>query len=122
MKRGSIYWADLGLNFGSEQAGKRPVLIIQNDVGNRHSQTVICASLTSICHKKANLPTHIKVSVKGFGNDSIVLLEQLRTVDKSRLGKKLGELDAETMEKVDEALSISVGLCKVWGCKNGMEE
>ncbi|MCD7741559.1 MAG: type II toxin-antitoxin system PemK/MazF family toxin [Ruminococcus sp.] len=109
--RGEIYYADLSPVVGSEQGGIRPVLIVQNDVGNRHSPTVIAAAITSR-HDKANLPTHISVggSDCGLAKDSIILLEQIRTLDKRRLKERMGELDNDSMNRVDSALSISFGL------------
>lgn len=109
--RGDIYYADLSPVVGSEQGGVRPVLIVQNDVGNRFSPTVIAAAITSQ-KDKADLPTHISVDAKGSGliKDSIVLLEQVRTLDKHRLREKMGRLDADSMGRVDQALSISFGL------------
>lgn len=112
VKRGEIYYADLSPVVGSEQGGVRPVLIVQNDVGNKHSPTVIAAAITSQ-HDKAHMPTHIEVradSSCGLAKDSIVLLEQIRTIDKKRLRDKMGELDLNSMNKVDTALSISFGL------------
>lgn len=111
VKRGEIYYADLSPVVGSEQGGVRPVLIVQNDVGNRHSPTVIAAAITSQ-HDKSKLPTHIEVSANkcGLAKDSIVLLEQIRTIDKKRLKDRMGELDYTAMNKVDTALSISFGL------------
>lgn len=111
IKRGDIYYADLSPVIGSEQGGIRPVLIVQNDVGNRYSPTVIAAAITSQ-HEKANLPTHIKVNAvsSGLQKDSIVLLEQVRTIDKKRLKEKMGTLDNSSMGKVDLALSVSFGL------------
>ncbi len=111
VKRGEIYYADLSPVVGSEQGGVRPVLIVQNDVGNRHSPTVIAAAITSR-QDKNRLPTHIEVRADkcGLARDSIVLLEQIRTIDKKRLGDKMGELDLNSMNKVDTALSISFGL------------
>ncbi|MDD6278428.1 MAG: type II toxin-antitoxin system PemK/MazF family toxin [Oscillospiraceae bacterium] len=111
VKRGEIYYADLSPVVGSEQGGIRPVLIVQNDVGNQHSPTVIAAAITSQ-RDKTNLPTHIKVRADkcGLAKDSIVLLEQIRTIDKKRLKDKMGELDLNSMTKVDTALSISFGL------------
>ncbi len=111
VKRGEIYYADLSPVVGSEQGGIRPVLIIQNDVGNRFSPTVIAAAITSQ-HDKANLPTHISVDAEGSGlqKDSIVLLEQVRTIDKRRLKDKMGSLDHDSMGRVDRALSVSFGL------------
>ena len=111
IKRGEIYYADLSPVVGSEQGGIRPVLIVQNDVGNRHSPTVSAASITS--HKeKAQLRTHIELSADGCGlaKDSVVLLEQIRTIDKKRLKERMGELDNGSMNKVNNALSISFGL------------
>lgn len=111
IKRGDIFYADLSPVIGSEQGGIRPVLIIQNDVGNRFSPTVIAAAITSQ-HSKANLPTHIRLRADGSGlsKDSVVLLEQVRTIDKKRLKERMGCLDAFSMNKVNEALSISFGL------------
>lgn len=111
VKRGEIYYADLSPVVGSEQGGVRPVLIVQNDVGNRHSPTVIAAAITSR-QDKNRLPTHIEVQADkcGLARDSIVLLEQIRTIDKKRLGDKMGELDLNSMNKVNTALSISFGL------------
>lgn len=111
VKRGEIYYADLSPVVGSEQGGIRPVLIVQNDVGNRHSPTVIAAAITSQ-RDKTRLPTHIEVKADkcGLAKDSIVLLEQIRTIDKKRLKDKMGELDLRSMNKVNTALSISFGL------------
>ncbi|MDE5763658.1 MAG: type II toxin-antitoxin system PemK/MazF family toxin [Ruminococcus sp.] len=111
VKRGEIYYADLSPVVGSEQGGFRPVLIVQNDVGNRHSPTVIAAAITSR-QDKNRLPTHIDVQADkcGLSRDSVVLLEQIRTIDKKRLGDKMGELDLNSMDKVNTALSISFGL------------
>ena len=109
MRRGDIYYADLRPVVGSEQGGVRPVLIIQNDVGNRHSPTVICAAITSRLNK-ANLPTHIELNAGNYDmvKDSVILLEQLRTIDKKRLKDKVCHLDTITMEKVNRALEISL--------------
>ncbi len=109
--RGDIYYADLSPVVGSEQGGIRPVLIVQNDVGNKYSPTVIAAAITSQ-KDKANLPTHIEVQSAGSGlvKDSIVLLEQVRTIDKHRLKEKMGRLDRDSMSRVNTALSISFGL------------
>ena len=109
--RGDIYYADLSPVVGSEQGGIRPVLIVQNDGGNRFSPTVIAAAITSQ-RSKANLPTHILLSAAdtGLTRDSIVLLEQVRTLDKHRLKEKMGRLDAKSMSMVDQALSVSFGL------------
>ena len=111
VRRGEIYYADLSPVVGSEQGGIRPVLIVQNDVGNRHSPTVIAAAITSQ-RGKSRLPTHIEVQAEqcGLAKDSIVLLEQIRTIDKKRLKDQMGELDLNSMDKVNTALSISFGL------------
>ena len=111
MKRGDIYYADLRPVVGSEQGGIRPVLIIQNDVGNRHSPTVICAAITSQMHK-AKLPTHVELSGRQYdlAKDSVVLLEQLRTIDKKRLKDKVCHLDNNILLKIDKALEISLEL------------
>ena len=111
IRRGDIFYADLSPVVGSEQGGIRPVLIVQNDVGNRFSPTVIAAAITS--HKdKARLPTHIQLNSTGSGlaKDSIVLLEQIRTIDKRRLKEHMGRLDEHSMARVNEALQISFGL------------
>ena len=111
IKRGEIYYADLSPVVGSEQGGVRPVLIVQNDVGNKYSPTVIAAAITSQ-RDKTNLPTHIEVDAVncGLSKDSIVLLEQIRTIDKKRLKDRMGELDNTSMNRVNTALSISFGL------------
>lgn len=111
IKRGEIYYADLSPVIGSEQGGIRPVLIVQNDVGNRYSPTVIAAAITSQ-QDKSRLPTHISVSGGGCGlqKDSIVLLEQMRTIDKQRLKERMGALDTNSMNMVDKAISVSLGL------------
>ena len=111
VKRGEIYYADLSPVIGSEQGGVRPVLIVQNDVGNKYSPTVIAAAITSQ-QDKSNLPTHINLSAAGSGlsKDSIVLLEQVRTIDKTRLKEKMGSLDNRSMNMVDKAISVSFGL------------
>jgi len=111
VKRGDIYYADLSPVVGSEQGGMRPVLIVQNDTGNKHSPTVIAAAITSQTGK-AKLPTHIELSGQSVGltRDSVILLEQIRTLDKSRLREKMGRLDGETMTRVDSALAVSFGL------------
>ncbi len=111
IRRGDIYYADLSPVVGSEQGGIRPVLIVQNDVGNRHSPTVIAAAITSRINKN-RLPTHIEVDARSYGlaRDSIVLLEQIRTLDKRRLKERMGHLDREAMDRVDRAISISFGL------------
>lgn len=111
VKRGDVFFADLSPVVGSEQGGTRPVLIIQNDIGNRFSPTVIIAAITAQI-QKAKLPTHVEINAKkyGFERDSVILLEQLRTIDKSRLTDRITQLDDELMEKVDMALGISLGL------------
>ena len=111
VKRGDIYFADLSPVVGSEQGGVRPVLIVQNDVGNKHSPTVIAAAITSQ-REKAKLPTHIELEADscGLSKDSVVLLEQIRTIDKKRLKEKIGHLDDKLMTKVNAALEISFGL------------
>ncbi|MBO6229714.1 MAG: type II toxin-antitoxin system PemK/MazF family toxin [Ruminiclostridium sp.] len=111
IKRGEIYYADLSPVVGSEQGGVRPVLIVQNDVGNRHSPTVIAAAITSQ-REKTKLPTHISLDAVncGLAKDSVVLLEQVRTLDKKRLKERMGELDSTDMHRVDGALSVSFGL------------
>ncbi|MBQ7473851.1 MAG: type II toxin-antitoxin system PemK/MazF family toxin [Oscillospiraceae bacterium] len=111
VKRGDIYYADLSPVVGSEQGGMRPVLIVQNDTGNRHSPTVIAAAITSRLDK-AKLPTHITLSSQsaGLNRESIILLEQIRTLDKSRLRERMGRLDEKTMSAVDAALAVSFGL------------
>ena len=110
VKRGDIYYADLSPVVGSEQGGVRPVLIIQNDIGNKYSPTVIACAVTSQL-TKAKLPTHIELRQGSFGlpKDSVVLLEQIRTLDKRRLKEKVGELDFSTMQRVDKAILISLG-------------
>ena len=111
VKRGDIFYADLSPVVGSEQGGVRPVLIVQNDTGNRHSPTVIAAAITSQMGK-ARLPTHISVSPLSCGlpKESIVLLEQVRTLDKRRLREKMGRLDEGVMKQVDTAIAVSFGL------------
>ena len=111
VKRGDIFYADLSPVVGSEQGGIRPVLIIQNDVGNRYSPTVICAAVTSQINK-AKLPTHIEIDCCKYSlvKDSVVLLEQIRTIDKKRLREKIGHLDMGLMKKIDKALLISIVL------------
>jgi len=111
VKRGDIYYADLSPVVGSEQGGVRPVLIVQNDVGNKFSPTVIAAAITSQKYK-TNLPTHIQVNADecGLARDSIVLLEQVRTLDKKRLKERMGTLANDDMDRINEALSVSFGL------------
>ncbi len=111
IKRGDIYYADLSPVVGSEQGGVRPVLIIQNDIGNKYSPTVIATAITSQINK-AKMPTHIELDANEYGlsKDSVVLAEQIRTIDKKRLKEKIGHLDDHLMTKVNEALEISFGL------------
>ncbi len=111
IRRGDIYYADLSPVVGSEQGGVRPVLIVQNDMGNRHSPTVIAAAITSQMNK-AKLPTHIELLDPhcGLTRDSVVLLEQIRTLDKRRLRERMGHLDEERMQQVDAAIAVSFGL------------
>lgn len=111
IKRGDIFYADLSPVVGSEQGGLRPVLIVQNDVGNKYSPTVIAAAITSKM-TKARLPTHIGVLAKdvGLNKDSVILLEQIRTLDKTRLKEKMGHLDEVTMNEVNSAITVSFGL------------
>ena len=111
VKRGDIYYADLSPVIGSEQGGVRPVLIVQNDVGNKYSPTVIAAAITSQIGK-ARLPTHISIDAVNYGltKDSVVLLEQIRTIDKKRLKDKMGHLDDSVMEQVNDAINVSFGL------------
>ena len=114
IKRGYLYYADLSPVVGSEQGGVRPVLIIQNDIGNKYSPTVIVAAITSQINK-AKLPTHIEISAHEYGlnKDSVILLEQIRTIDKKRLREKIGCLDKNMMLKVHNSLQISLGLFTV---------
>ena len=111
VKRGDIYYADLSPVVGSEQGGIRPVLVIQNDIGNKYSPTVIAAAITSQINK-AKKPTHIELAAKDYGlnKDSVILLEQIRTIDKRRLREKIGRIDDGLMASVNNALSISFGL------------
>ena len=111
IKRGDIFYADLRPVVGSEQGGVRPVLIIQNDVGNRHSPTVICAAITSKMNK-AKLPTHVELEAGRFQlvKDSVILLEQLRTIDKKSLKDRVCHLDGEILDQVDKALKVSLEL------------
>ncbi|MDR3210151.1 MAG: type II toxin-antitoxin system PemK/MazF family toxin [Oscillospiraceae bacterium] len=111
VKRGDIYYADLSPVVGSEQGGMRPVLIVQNDTGNKHSPTVIAAAITSQINK-ARLPTHIELGAESYGltKDSVILLEQIRTIDKRRLKERMGQLDETLMTRVDNAIAVSFGL------------
>ena len=112
VKRGDIYYADLSPVVGSEQGGVRPVLIVQNDTGNRYSPTVIAAAITSQTGK-AKLPTHIELPVEqscGLSRDSVILLEQVRTLDKMRLRERMGHVEDSVMERVDTAIAVSFGL------------
>lgn len=114
VRRGDVYFADLSPVVGSEQGGFRPVLIVQNDIGNRFSPTVIIAAITAQI-QKAKLPTHVEIASRDFGleRDSVILLEQIRTLDKQRLKEKLTHLDDDVMRHVDEALRISLGLVDI---------
>ena len=111
VKRGDIYYADLSPVVGSEQGGVRPVLIVQNDIGNKYSPTVIAAAITSQINK-AKMPTHIEISAEEYGlnKDSVILLEHVRTIDKRRLREKIGHLDETLMSRVNNALAISFGV------------
>ncbi|MGD9678212.1 MAG: type II toxin-antitoxin system PemK/MazF family toxin [Vulcanibacillus sp.] len=111
VKRGDVFFADLSPVVGSEQGGIRPVLILQNDIGNRFSPTVIVAAITAQI-QKAKLPTHVEIEANsyGFERDSVILLEQIRTIDKQRLTDKITNLDDELMQKINESLQISLGL------------
>ena len=113
IKRGELYYADLSPVVGSEQGGVRPVLVVQNDVGNKYSPTVIAAAVTSKINK-AKLPTHIELpsNMYGLQKDSVILLEQIRTLDKRRLKERIGELNETTMSRVDNAILISLGFVK----------
>jgi mRNA interferase MazF len=108
-KRGELYYATLDPVIGSEQGGKRPVLILQNDIGNKHSPTVVVAAITSRLGK-AKLPTHVNLSSEKLSKDSIVLLEQIRTIDKSRLVEYIGEVTIDEMERIEHALLVSIGM------------
>ena len=113
IKRGELYYADLSPVVGSEQGGVRPVLVVQNDVGNKYSPTVIAAAVTSKINK-AKLPTHIELPTGSYGlaKDSVILLEQIGTLDKRRLKERIGELNETTMTRVDKAILISLGFSK----------
>ncbi|MBU7008419.1 type II toxin-antitoxin system PemK/MazF family toxin [Phosphitispora fastidiosa] len=114
IRRGEIYFADLSPVVGSEQGGTRPVLVLQNDIGNQYSPTTIVAAITSQI-SKAKLPTHVEVTAKSSGleKDSVILLEQIRTIDKSRLKEKVTTLNEEIMEKIAQAMEISLGLIEI---------
>ena len=114
VKRGEIYYADLSPVVGSEQGGIRPVLVLQNDIGNKYSPTVIVAAITSQINK-SKLPTHLSIRADQFGiaKDSVILLEQLRTIDKKRLRERVCHIDTDNMKKIDYALKISLGLIEV---------
>lgn len=111
VKRGDVYYADLSPVIGSEQGGIRPVLVLQNNVGNKYSPTIIISAITSQINK-SKLPTHIEINATDFGlsKDSVVLLEQIRTIDKKRLREKIGHLNEDVMQQVNEALQISFGM------------
>mgnify|MGYP001346203310 CR=1 FL=1 len=111
IRRGDMFYADLTLGVGSEQSGCRPILIIQNNAGNKHSNTMIVVIITSRISTKAKLPTHASIKAQQeLGHDSLVLLEQIRTIDKMRLKEYIGTLDSEAIRRVDRALTVSVGL------------
>ena len=114
IRRGDIFYADLSPVVGSEQGGVRPVLVVQNDIGNKFSPTIIVAAITSQINK-AKLPTHIEINAQEYGlqKDSVILLEQVRTIDKKRIKEKIGHLDDKLREQVNEALYISLGLVDV---------
>lgn len=114
IRRGDIFYADLSPVVGSEQGGVRPVLVVQNDIGNKFSPTIIVAAITSQINK-AKLPTHVEINAQEYGlqKDSVILLEQVRTIDKKRVREKIGHLDDKLMEQVNEALYISLGLIEV---------
>lgn len=114
IRRGDIFFADLSPVVGSEQGGTRPVLVLQNDIGNQYSPTTIAAAITSQI-SKAKLPTHVEVTAKGSGleKDSVILLEQIRTIDKTRLREKVTSLNEEIMNKVAQAVEISLGLIEI---------
>ncbi len=111
LKRGDVYYADLNPVVGSEQGGVRPVLIIQNDIGNKYSPTIIVAAITSKINK-AQLPTHVEISANdsSLDRDSVILLEQIRTIDKKRLKSEVAKLNGEILQRVDSAIEISLGL------------
>ena len=111
VKRGDIFYADLSPVVGSEQGGIRPVLVVQNDVGNKYSPTVIVAAITSRINK-AKMPTHIEIKGEEYGlsKDSVILLEQIRTIDKKRLKERIGHIDDSVIETINEAVSVSLGL------------
>ena len=118
IKRGEIYSADFGAGFGSEQGGVRPVLILQNNTGNRHSPTTIVAAITGR-KTKAALPTHVAIMTSGLKTESTVLLEQIRTIDKARLGEYISKLDSKTLATVDRAIVVSLGIKYLEGLLNG---
>ncbi|MDO4719362.1 MAG: type II toxin-antitoxin system PemK/MazF family toxin [Peptostreptococcaceae bacterium] len=111
IRRGDLFYADLSPVVGSEQGGVRPVLVVQNDIGNKYSPTIIIAAITSQMNK-AKLPTHIEIKAENFGlsKDSVILLEQIRTIDRKRLREKIGKLDEPSMERVDDAIRISLAV------------
>ncbi len=111
VRRGDVFYADLSPVIGSEQGGVRPVLVVQNDIGNKYSPTIIIAAITSQINK-AKLPTHVEITAPEYGlpKDSVVLLEQIRTIDKKRLREKIGRFNDDMMRSVDDALKISIGL------------
>ena len=118
LKRGEIYSADFGAGFGSEQGGIRPILILQNNTGNKHSPTTIVAAITSR-KTKAALPTHVTIKTSGLKTESTVLLEQIRTIDTARLGAYIGKLASKTLAAVDRAIVVSLGIKYLEGLLNG---
>lgn len=112
IKRGEIYYADLDPVVGSEQGGVRPILIVQNNIGNRYSPTTVIVPITSRISKKTNLPTHVPISCTGLDCESQALLEQIKTIDKRRLKERIGEIGKPQMENIEKALLISVGMNK----------
>lgn len=114
VRKGDLYFADLSPVIGSEQGGVRPVLVVQNDIGNKYSPTIIVAAVTS--QNKANLPTHVSIAAEGNGlsKNSVVLLEQLRTIDKKRLKERIGTIDQTRLPDVNEALSVSLGIANAF--------
>jgi mRNA interferase MazF len=116
IKRGEVYYADLNPVRGSEQGGDRPCLVIQNDIGNKHSPTVIIAAITA--KTKKHLPTHVPVTISELPKDSIVLMEQIRTIDKCRISNYVGRIDETQMKKVEQAIDISLGMEYVEGLRH----
>lgn len=120
MKRGEIYLVNLDPVIGSEQGGLRPVLIIQNDIGNRYSPTCVVAAITSRCNKKFWLPTHVPLHCTQLDKESVVLLEQIRTIDRKRIGQYIGKIDESDVESINCALAISLGIHQNKGRENSI--